>query len=92
MRRWIVPLIACLLPLILGGCPWNTVVREPVTVTRTVYVGVPKSLTKHCPDIAPRDPSVRESLRVNRARRACIASLHGQLDAIDQIQGTEVRP
>lgn len=82
-------LLAAVLPL-LSGCPWNTVVREPVEVVHTVYVPIPKSLTRHCPIDKGRNASGKELLRVARSRRASLEGCNGQLDAIDRIQGTEV--
>lgn len=87
MRHAIVMALASIL---LCACvPKSVVIREPVTVTRYVYVRVDPSLTVACPIAMPRNASVRESLRVNRERRAQLEACNARLAKIRAIEGTE---
>lgn len=74
----------------LTGCPGDAIVREPVPVTRYVYVGIRPELTRDCDHPAKRDATGRESLRVNRARGASLDECTSRMRQIRAIQGTPV--
>lgn len=66
------------------------VIREPVTITRYVYVRVDPALTAPCKAAKPRNASVRESLRVNRERRRSLEDCDARMSKIRAIEGTPV--
>lgn len=88
MRRSIV---LALIVLCAGGCATPVTIRQPVTVTRYVYVRVDPSLTAPCPVAMPRNWSIGELLRVARERRASLEGCaNARLKAISGIEGTPV--
>lgn len=92
MRR-IVAIVA--LTVSLTGCPFSNpaVIRQPVEVTRYVYVGIDKALTAPCPVAMPRNNGGKELLRVSRERRQALEGCaNAQLKAISRVQGTPVEP
>ena len=80
--------------LLMAGCATQApVIREPVTVTRYVYVPIRSDLTAQPASVpSPRNPSGEELLRVTRERKGQLLKCYGQLDAIGIVQGTEVKP
>lgn len=61
----------------------------PVIVERRVYVSVPKQLTAR--EATPEGP-IAQCFDVAAQRRAVIERLGAKLEAIEAIQGTEVKP
>jgi len=61
----------------------------PVIVERRVYVPIPKDLTRREP--MPEGP-IAMCYDVAAQRRAAIERLHGRLEQIEAIQGTEAKP
>lgn len=87
MLRTIVAMLALIL---LGACGRTHVIREPVYVTRYVYVRIDPLLTAPCPTAKPRNRDVRESLRVNRERRKVLEDCDARMSKIRAIEGTLV--
>lgn len=88
MRNAIVLGLASLLLCACGAK--SVVIREPVYITRYVYVRIDPALTAPCPTAKPRTPKVRESLRVNRERRRVNEDCDARMSKIRAIEGTPV--
>lgn len=90
MFRRILLIVALVLPLLGASCetrPDLPDVAPPVhTVTeKVVFVPIDKALTTRCP-IA--EGPVSQVIDVARARKAALETCNGQLEAIEQVQGT----
>lgn len=71
--------------LAITGCTQAVKIPPPpkiVKVTVTKYVPVPAEFTKPCPVALPQDKTVREAVRIARARRASLDQCNWQLDKI----------
>lgn len=82
--------IAGLLLVALAACARTQVIREPVTVTRVVYVRIDPALTAPCMIALPRNDSGKELLRVARARKAVLIDCDARMGKIRAIEGTPV--
>lgn len=89
-----------LIALALTGCaqkPKPVVIPQVVRVVVKEYVPVPKELTQRCPKAIPNDKTVKEAVRVARARGASIDDCNDQLQKIENLQmprttGTDTLP
>jgi hypothetical protein len=81
-------ILAGLALILLCGCMRTITVREPVEVTKYVYVRIDPALTAPCPVAKPRNRGVGESLRVNRERRKVLEDCDARMSKIRAIEGT----
>lgn len=81
--------IVLALVLLGTGCAGGRVViRDPVEVTRNVYVRIDPALTEQCPVAKPRNDTVGELLRVARERRKALEVCNARMAKIRAIEGT----
>ena len=76
--------LALILPLVLVGCPWNTKPEVPKVVTVTVekIVHVPDELTTPCDEIAKREDSYGEAVRLANARKLSLQECSARMARI----------
>lgn len=80
--------------ILMSGCASMrpVTVREPVEVTKIVYVRVSPGLTMQCPIALPRNNSGKELLRVARERLKSLQDCNRRMMVISALEGTEVTP